>query len=342
MFKKSYMLIWSLSSDIYRFRVFLKDSQMDKISLHNNEIMHVSYSERLEKVISYDKSNKAVVWDINTLKSCQILIFENSINYLFPLRGSSQVLAIGSSSFLLEKVGLTEFLGDFTLWGATYDPNSKRFLVLTNQEVRYLNFLKGDMERVFIHQRTDIYPNHKFHAMVKLRQGQQMFLSLNSQKQFCLYNYRTMQLYKAVHSIEEHKNETPSSFFFIRELELLAVGYVESKIKGSLTSLRHQQPQPQAQLREDLHAGPRLFRNHLHQLPRGPLDFGVQERNAGALEPLQQPGHPHPPLCQGGRFQNRVRQRKMLLGCVQRLPDFRFPVHTRASKGDEFFALQVL
>jgi WD40 repeat protein len=205
---------------------------MDKISLHNNEIMHVSYSTRLEKVISYDKAHKAIVWDINTLKSCQVLIFESNINYLFPLQSNAQVLAIGSSSFLLEKVGLSEFLGDFSLWGATYDPNSKRFLVITNQEVRYLNFLKGDLERVFIHQRTDIYPNNKFHKMVKLRQGQQMFLSLNSQKQFCLYNFRTMQLYKAIHSADEHKHETPSAFFFIRELELLAVGYVESKIKG--------------------------------------------------------------------------------------------------------------
>ena len=226
------MLIWSLSSDIYRFRVFLKDSAMDKISLHNSEIMHVCYSSRLEKVISYDKSNKAVVWDINNLKCCQVLIFQSDIMWMFPMTSQPQIVAIGPNSHLLEKVGLTEFLGDFTLWSATYDSNSKRFLVITNHEVRYLNFLNGELEKVFIHQRKDIYPNAKFHKMVKLRQGQKMFLSLNSQKQFCLYNFRTMQLHKTIHSAEEHKHESPSAFFFIRELELLAVGYVESKIKG--------------------------------------------------------------------------------------------------------------
>lgn len=302
------MLIWSLYSDIFRFGVFLKDSTMDKISLHKSEIMHVCYSSRLEKVISYDKSNKAVVWDINTLKCCQVLIFESVISRLYPFHSQSQVVALGPSSFLLEKVGLTEFLGDFRLWSATYDSNSKRFLVITNHEVRYLNFLNGELEKIFIHQREDIFHNRKFQQMVKLRQGQKMFLSLNTQKQFCLYNFRTMQLYKTIHSVEEHRHETPSAFYFIRELELLAVGYIESKIKGELTSLRHQQPQPPSELCQNLPAGPRGLSNHVDQLLRELPALGLRKWDADAVESVQQPGLPRAALHSLQHQQNRVRE----------------------------------
>ena len=226
------MLIWSLSSDIYRFKVFLKDSSMDKISFHNQEIKHVTYSSRLEKVISYDSSFKAVIWDINTLQSCQVIMFNSFVQRIFSFEKEPKMLALGVESFLLEKVGLTEFLGEFLLWEVVYDPSIKRFIAITNHDVRVLDFLDGSLQKLYVHKKKDLLQNPDFFEAVQTRHSQNLFLAMDANQQFCLYNFKTMEKMKEVHSLEDHKKESPSAFFFIKEMELLAVGYFDSKIKG--------------------------------------------------------------------------------------------------------------
>ena len=226
------MLIWSLSSDIYRFKIFLNDNSMDKISFHSKEIEHVSYSVRLEKVISYDTSHKVVIWDINTMKSCQVLLFDGSVHRIFPFQKEPKMIALGSTSYMLEKIGLNEHFGDFILWEAIYDPYMKRFCIITNQDVRILDFIDGKLLKLFVHDRKDLVQDHKFFEAIQNKHGRDYFLAMNNTHQFCLYNFKTVEQIKEIHSPDKHKNETPSAFYYIRELELLAIGYLNSKIQG--------------------------------------------------------------------------------------------------------------
>lgn len=207
---------------------------MDKISFHSEEIMHVNYSAQLEKVFSYDKSQKTIIWNINTLEVTQILLFDNPITAIFPFAKETKVLALGSESFLLEKEGLSECLGEFILWDIVYDQTIKRFIVITNHDVRIIDYLDGSLQKLFVHNRKDLINDTKYFSVVNSRNNLYMFLAMNNSSQFSLFNCKTLEKIKNVHGIDKNKKQVPTAFYFISDLELLAVGYSDSKIKGNL------------------------------------------------------------------------------------------------------------
>jgi WD40 repeat protein len=226
------MLIWSLSVEIYRFKILLKDKGMDRICLHTQPIELVTYLDNLEKVLSYDSSKKAVVWDINTLSKCQVIVFEQSVKQFFPFKSSPSVLVLGSETFILEKIRLSDHFGEFLLFEVVFDFSLKRFLVLTNQEIRYLDYIDGGLQKISIHNCRNLILQEKFLEVIKTSQGHNYILGLNENQQFSLYNLNTLEKIRDVHLKNETHNENPSCIFFINELDLLAVGYEESKIKG--------------------------------------------------------------------------------------------------------------
>lgn len=133
---------------------------------------------------------------------------------------------------MLEKVRLSDHFGEFLLFEVVFDYSLKRFLVLTNQEIRYLDYIDGGLEKICIHSRRDLILEDKFLQAIKTSQGHDYILGLNEHKQFSLYNLNTFEKVREVHSLDENLKENPSCMFFIKDLDLLAVGYEESKIKG--------------------------------------------------------------------------------------------------------------
>lgn len=226
------MLFWSTSPLIYRFSTLQKEGSMNLVSFHSQEIRQVSYSKHLEKVISVDESFKAVVWDINSLQRCQVIVFDHTVEKLFSFKSSPQVISLGSESFLLEKVRLADFLGEFYLWEAHYDSTLKKFVVITNHDVRYLDFIDGEIGRVLVHCNKEIIADTKFFHATKERKKNNCFVAMGRGRQFCLYNSKTMEYFKAVHAVDENSQDVASCMHFISGLDLLAVGYYNSKIKG--------------------------------------------------------------------------------------------------------------
>ena len=218
--------------EIYRFKILLKDKGMDQISLHSHPIERVTYMERLEKVLSYDRSRKAVVWDINTLNKCQVIVFEHQVNRFFSFCTEPSILVLGSQTFLLEKVGLADHFGEFLLFEVVFDFSLKRFLILTNQEIRYLDYIDGGLQKISIHNCRNFIFQEKFLRAITTSQGHSFILGFNENRQFSLYNLNTLEKVRDVQSEQENRNENPSCIYFIDDLDLLAVGYEESKIKG--------------------------------------------------------------------------------------------------------------
>lgn len=226
------MLFWSTSPLIYRFSTLQKEGTMNLVSFHSQEIKQVCYSKHLEKVISCDESFKAVVWDINSLQRCQVVVFDHTVERLFSFKAKPQIICLGSESFLMEKVRLADYLGEFYLWEAHYDATLKKFIVITNHDVRYLDFIDGEIGRVLVHCNQDIIADTKFFHATKERKKNNCFVAMAKGKQFCLFNSKTMEFFKSVHAVEENSNDIASVMHFITGLDLLAVGYYNSKIKG--------------------------------------------------------------------------------------------------------------
>jgi WD40 repeat protein len=210
---------------------------MDKISHHTQPVELITYLERLEKVFSYDSSQKLIIWDINSLAKIQVLIFHQKVQQFFPFKKKASILTMGGETMLLEKVHLRDHFGEFLLLEIVFDYTLKRFLVLTNQEIRYLDYIDGGLQKISIHSRKDLIQEDKFLQAIRTSQGHDYIIGLNENKQFGLYNLNTFEKVREVHSVDPNMKENPSCVFFIEDLDLLAVGYEESKIKGRVTGV---------------------------------------------------------------------------------------------------------
>lgn len=205
---------------------------MQRFTGHHHEVRHVSYSNKLDKVISCDLGFRVIVWDLHSFETSQVIIFESSVERIFPLQNRSSLITLGAESFWLEKVSLQDHLGHFFLWDVVYDQILKKIVVITNHDVRFLDYLDGHLERVQIHRNKEIYADPNYFYSCRTKHKNHMFFAMTQTYQFCKYNAKTMGLESRIHTPNKNDKDVPTSFLFIKHVDLFVVGYKSSKIKS--------------------------------------------------------------------------------------------------------------
>lgn len=232
-YKKKFLLFWCSSPTIYRFNTAIKETSMRRFTGHHHEVRHVSYSKNLEKVISCDLGFRVIVWDLYSFNTSQVLIFESSVERIFPLQNRCSLLTLGAESYWLEKVSLQDHLGQFFLWDVVYDQILKKIVVITNHDVRFRDYVDGHLERVQIHRNEEIYADPRFFYSCRSKHKNHSFFAMTQDFQFCRFNAKTMGLETRIHAPNESEDDVPTAFYFIKEVDLFVVGYKSSKIKSN-------------------------------------------------------------------------------------------------------------
>ena len=227
---KNRMLIifWGYSNYFKIFYCNNLGGKPESISLHNFEINNCCYIKNQDKIISIDIKNHIIIWDPSTYEKKQILLPKINIKNLVIFQNKSSGLLFSSEgAYCIEIEGYNKYKENLKIISFSYNKNMRKFIMITNKDIRFIGIFKGELEYFVSNPREDNLPNSNMLKLIPIKENEEK--NFKNYQNFLLNNENILAK-KEIEKIIMVNKENEISIYSIKDFEKIKI-LVSNNIK---------------------------------------------------------------------------------------------------------------
>ena len=216
------VIFWGYSNYFKIFYCNNLSGKPESVTLHNFEINNCCYIKNQDKIISIDIKNNIVIWDPSTYEKKQILLPKINIKNLVIFQNkSSGLLFTSEGAYCIEIEGYNKYKENLKIISFSYNKNMRKFIMITNKDIRFIGIFKGELEYFVSNPREDNLPNSNMLKLIPIKENEEKNNFKNYQN-FLLNNENVLPK-KEIEKIIMVNKENEISIYSLKDFEKIKI-----------------------------------------------------------------------------------------------------------------------